>query len=393
MRVETEAADPYLAKGEELAATFAEHAVERDKAGGRPVAQLRLLKESGLLTISIPKQYGGEGQPWSTVLRIGRAFARSDGSLGHLFGYHCATLHGVGVHGNPEQRERIYRASAANNWFWGNSGNSFSHSLFGRREDDGFILNGHRPFSSGTHVADVISVAWEDEGTDARLFAVVPSDRAGVTILDDWDGFGQRQTGSGTVQYENVRVRTDEVLDLDYNRGKPFASTTPLFQQSVLLNVFIGSAQGALDAAKAYTTTKSRPWIYSGVETHADDPWVRRVYGELYIKLRAATLLADEAAAALDAVVAKGPDLTVEDRGQAAVTIASANVFAGDVALEVTNAMFEVMGARSATIANGFDRFWRNVRIHTLHNPAEYKTRTVGEWFLTGAFPEPGVFR
>jgi alkylation response protein AidB-like acyl-CoA dehydrogenase len=43
--------------------------------------------------------------------------------------------------------------------------------------------------------------------------------------------------------------------------------------------------------------------------------------------------------------------------------------------------------------ANGFDRFWRNVRIHTLHNPAEYKTRNVGNWVLTQQFPEPGIFQ
>ncbi len=104
-------------------------------------------------------------------------------------------------------------------------------------------------------------------------------------------------------------------------------------------------------------------------------------------------MLADQAAQALDDVWARGHDLTEEERGEAAVKIAAANVFAGNVALEVTSQIFEVMGARSATNENGFDRFWRNVRIHTLHNPAEYKTRNVGTWFLTGDYPEPATFQ
>jgi len=97
--------------------------------------------------------------------------------------------------------------------------------------------------------------------------------------------------------------------------------------------------------------------------------------------------------AAIDAAFAKGQDLTEDDRGGTAIAVASANVLAGRVALEVTSEIFEVMGARSAVRPYGFDRFWRNVRIHTLHNPAEYKTRNVGTWFLTGEFPEPGIFQ
>jgi alkylation response protein AidB-like acyl-CoA dehydrogenase len=50
------------------------------------------------------------------------------------------------------------------------------------------------------------------------------------------------------------------------------------------------------------------------------------------------------------------------------------------------------MGALSVITAHGFDRFWRNVRTHTLHNLAEYKTRNVGQWFLTCAYPQPGHY-
>lgn len=393
MRFDLDTSNPYFATAVALRQAFAVDAVAHDKAGGRPLSQLSLLKDSGLLTILIPKEYGGAGEPWSTVLKIGREFAKVDGSLGHLFGYHFSSVQAAYLRGTPEQAADIYRRSAAGNWFWGNTANSFSKSLFGRRDGDGWVLDGYRPFTSGSHVADYLQVAWEDHVTGERSFAAIPASRDGIRIEDDWDGIGQRQTGSGRVTYTNVRIHQDEVFDFKPNEAKPYQTLTPFQQQSVLLNVFVGSAQGALLAARDYTAEKSRPWIHSGVERHIDDPWIKRVYGDLYIKTQAATRLADAAAAALDEAAAAGRDLTEEGRGRAAIAIAAANAYAGDVALEVTSRIFEVMGARSATTANGFDRFWRNVRIHTLHNPAEYKTRNVGAWFLTGDYPQPGTFQ
>ncbi|CAN7698211.1 acyl-CoA dehydrogenase family protein [Rhizobium rhizogenes] len=384
--------NPYLAKAVELRDIFARDAIERDQQGGRPEEQVRLLKESGLVNLLIPREFGGLGERYSTAMRIVREFAKVDGSIGHLYGYHFSPLQNAVNAGPDAYSQDILRRSAAGRWFWGNTTNSFSKSLFGRREPDGgFILNGVRPFASGSHVADYLTVAWEDEETNERSAAYIPPNREGITIADDWDGIGQRQTGSGRVFYKDVKIRADEILP--ERPRDAIALLTPMQQQSVLLNVFIGSAQGALIAARDYTITKSRPWIYSGVERHEDDPWIKRQYGELWIKVQAATALADRALTVLDDAYAKSQDLTAEDRGKTAIAVASANVLAGRVALEVTSEIFEVMGARSAVRPYGFDRFWRNVRIHTLHNPAEYKTRNVGSWFLTGEFPEPGIFQ
>ncbi|NTF70618.1 acyl-CoA dehydrogenase family protein [Rhizobium rhizogenes] len=384
--------NPYLAKAVELRDIFARDAIERDQQGGRPEEQVRLLKESGLVNLLIPREFGGIGERYSTAMRIVREFAKVDGSIGHLYGYHFSPLQNTVTASSDSYSAGILRRSAAGRWFWGNTTNSFSKSLFGRRESDGgAVLNGFRPFASGSHVADYLTVAWEDEETNQRSTAYIPPSREGITIADDWDGIGQRQTGSGKVFYKDVKIRADEILP--ERPRDAIALLTPMQQQSVLLNVFIGSAQGALIAARDYTITKSRPWIHSGVERHQDDPWIKRQYGELWIKVQAATALADRALTALDDAYAKGTNLTAEDRGKTTIAVASANVLAGRVALEVTSEIFEVMGARSAVRPYGFDRFWRNVRIHTLHNPAEYKTRNVGNWFLTGEFPKPGIFQ
>jgi alkylation response protein AidB-like acyl-CoA dehydrogenase len=267
-----------------------------------------------------------------------------------------------------------------------------SKTSTGEKTKGGWMINGSRPFSSGSHIADYIQISWENSAGE-RLTAAVPADRQGIVIADDWDGIGQRQTGSGTVHFRDLQIGDDEVISAPSVPLTPYASLTSLLQQSVLLNVFVGSAQGILEEGRDYTVTASRSWIYSGVERHIDDPWIKRQYGELYIRTLAAAELADKAARSLDAAYAQGPSLSHADRGAAAIDIATANLYAGEVGLAVSSEVFEVMGARSATQANGFDRFWRNVRTHTLHNPAEYKKRTVGAFLLTGEFPVPAIYR
>jgi alkylation response protein AidB-like acyl-CoA dehydrogenase len=381
----------FVTKAAELTEIFAKDSPARDKAGGRPIEQIQLIKRAGLASIHIPKKFGGAGEPWSTVLRIVREFARADGSIAHLYGYHVLSQNEVYFRGTTSQREALMRASAAGDWFWGNSGNNFGPSLSGQRDGEYHVLNGSRAFSSGAHIADYIRVGWEEANSGTRCLAAIPADREGVIIMDDWDGIGQRQTGSGTVVYENCRVHESEMFG--GAESGSFSTLIPQCQQNVLLNVFVGSAQGALEEARAYTTTKSRPWLTSGVERHVDDPWVQRVYGDLYSKIEAAASFGDRAAEAMDGIWMKGKDLGEEDRGKAAVVIAAANLFAGQIALEVTSTIFEVTGARSATNEYGLDRFWRNVRTHTLHNPAEYKSRNVGKWYLSNEYPLPGLYQ
>ncbi|WP_233238763.1 acyl-CoA dehydrogenase family protein [Bordetella sp. LUAb4] len=384
--------DALLARAVALRPLLQADAVQRDKAGGRPVAQIALLKQQQLNAAAIAPRYGGDGASWVSILRVVRELARSDGSLAHLYGYQHLPLHTVLAKGTEEQQERWFSQAARDQWLWSNSGNSMSKTSKAKRVAGGWIVEGFRPFSSGSHVADVIHIAWED-AAGARLSGLIPADRAGIVIEDDWDGIGQTQTGSGTVSFHGVRVRDDEVLSDGTSPLSPFESVVSLLQQSVLANVFIGSAQGALDEAREYTVTQSRPWIHAGVARHIDDPWIQRSYGDLYIRTLAAAELAEDAAAHLDRAYALGRALDAETRGRVSIDLAAANVYAGETALDVTEKIFELMGARSATRARGYDRFWRNVRTHTLHNPAEYKKRTIGAWLLRHPYAPLGAYR
>lgn len=389
-RFPVDAADPVASAARALRLELDRDAAARDKAGGRPIEPIRLLKVAGLPSAQTDTAYGGAAASWLSVLRAVREIARTDGSIAHLYGYHHLPLHVVLSVGTPEQHQEWLPRSAAENWLWANSGNVMSKTSHGRREGTGWIVDGFRPFSSGTHVADRIQISWE--AGDERVTAIIPADREGIVVEDDWNGIGQTQTGSGRLSLHGLRVYREEILRFG-PAPTPFQSLTSLLQQAVLANVFIGIAQGALSEGRAYTVEKSRPWVYSGHERHSDDAFVQATYGALYTRTLAAAELADKAARTLDAAYARREALTADERGRLAIELATANVYAGEIGLKASSGIFELMGARSATKANGYDRFWRNVRTHTLHNPAEYKKRTVGTWLLTGDFPAGAPYR
>ncbi|MGT2493467.1 acyl-CoA dehydrogenase family protein [Cupriavidus basilensis] len=210
---------------------------------------------------------------------------------------------------------------------------------------------------------------------------------------DDWDGIGQRQDRQRHRHLQRragARRRTPGPARRSAD-ALCLAGHTAAAKRAAQCVRWHGA--GALDEGRPYTATRSRPWIHSGVARHVDDPWVQRKSGELAIRTLAATELADQAARSLDAIYRHGPALTPELRGRAAIDLATANLYAGETGLAVSSEIFEVMGARSATNANGFDRFWRNVRTHTLHNPAGIQETYGGHMAAHGRIPSPAVYR
>ncbi len=393
MSIHTSTTDIHLNAADELAAKFAIDAVERDRLGGIPHAQLDLLRDSGLLSLIVPATHGGPGISWSTALKVVRRLARADSALAHLLGYHYIAVVSPAYRSHQAHEDAYYRLSADPRIFWGNAVNAALRGLKGKRQADGsYILNGSRPYSSGAPESDYLIISWEDEADEKLYFGAISTNRAGVTVKDDWDSFGQRQTGSGTTVFEEVRVDAQEILDESANEDRPFATIGPALSQSVLLNVFLGVAEGALAAARGYVISSARPWEASGVDRAVDDPGIQRQFGDLVAAVLATESLADRALEALDKAWAEGRDLTDKTRGETAVIVAAANVQAGNVALETTSRIFDLTGTSSTKSILGYDRYWRNVRVHTLHNPAEYKLRNIGRWYSTGAFPEPGHY-
>lgn len=380
--------DP-IAIATSLAEDFAETAIERDAQGGSPVAQLARLRESSLLKLHIPEEYGGLGGNWITALNVVREIAKADGSLGQLLGYHYVNSVTPQLFGTPEQKARYYTALAQHNWYFGDSVNPRDPDLILTPEGEHFRLNGIKHFSTGAKGSDIIVIAGSRADSGHVLFAAIPSDREGIVLNDDWDYIGQRQTDSGSVEFHNVWIDRQEILgDPEATtHPSPFATlVTPLIQV-VFVNFYLGIALGAFEEAKKYTLSTTRPWIFSPAEKAAQDPYILEQYGNLWVNLRAAISHVDYVNAAVQTAWEKGEQLTAAERGEVAVTVATAKVFTTRVALETTSKIFEVTGTRAAASQYRFDRFWRNVRTHTLHDPVAYKVHEVGNWVLNRQLP------
>ncbi len=219
------------------------------------------------------------------------------------------------------------------------------------------------------------------------IIAVIPSDRPGIHFNEDWDNMGQRQTDSGSVTFEQVLVTPDEILTSIYPSDSPIASLLNVSKQLNQVNIYLGIIQGAFATAREYTTTRTRPWITSGVEQAIQDPYILHHYGEFWMNLEAATLLTDRAAQVLQTAIDKGINLTAQQRGEAAIAVYTAKAFVTKTGLAITTQMFDVMGASATARSYDFDRYWRNLRTATLHDPVDYKIREVGNWALTGTMP------
>jgi alkylation response protein AidB-like acyl-CoA dehydrogenase len=213
-----------------------------------------------------------------------------------------------------------------------------------------------------------------------------------VVTLDDWDNMGQRQTDSGSVEFHDVVVEEDELLRTPGPMGSVFASLRPCLAQLILTHIYLGLGQGALAEARRYTRSATRAWPAANVERPVDDTYIQLHYGEFFVELEGARALTERAAAAFDRAYDRGEALGSDERAATALAIATAKVASARAGLDVTQRMFEVMGARATTARAGIDRFWRNLRTHTLHDPIDYKLRELGRFALDDVLPTPGFY-
>ncbi|KWI60538.1 acyl-CoA dehydrogenase [Burkholderia pseudomultivorans] len=368
-------------------------AAARDRTGGHAAQEKQWLAEAGLLTLAVPRAFGGQEAEWPAIYDAIRQIARVDSALAHLVGFQCLQVVSVDVWGNPAQRERYLRGTVEQRWWWGNAVNPLDTRLVATATlDGGYRLDGVKGFCSGTRGSQRMTVSAHDPDTGRTVFGVVPTDRDGITVNDDWDPIGQRQTDSGSVRFDRVTLAPDEVLHRSETPPTPRATLRTLVSQLVLTNLFVGLAEGALSEARDYVLKHGRPWIQADVERASDDPYTLQRFGDMRIQAVAAAVLADRAAAALQRAWTQHDALTADGRAEAALAVSEAKIVAQRAALANGEALFDACGARATAASLGLDRFWRNARTHTLHDPLDYRQRDVGRFALTGVLPQASLY-
>lgn len=378
-----------LAAAAELSKEFAANAVERDRQGGKPEYEVARLRDVGLLSLVVPEEHGGSGADLVTIYQVIKELSKADGSIGQLYSNHVGLVTLADAIGTQAQQARDYQGTARQQWFWGNAINTRDERLRLTPDGNGFRLNGNKAFGTGIAVSDRWVFSAVQDGVDIPIFLALPKQREGVVIHEDWDNVGQRRTASNSLSFHDVWVAADEIYGPPQYPDGAFATLPGPVAQLGKVHVYLGIATAALLAAREYTLVKSLPWIASGVPGITEDPYILRHYGELWIELQAASQFADRAAVQVQAAWEKGPDLSFAERGEVAVTVAAAKVLATRAGLEIANRIFELTGSRATATHYGFDRYWRDLRTFTLHDPADYKLRDVGNWFLNEIYPTP----
>ncbi|OBF48857.1 acyl-CoA dehydrogenase family protein [Mycolicibacterium monacense] len=372
--------DRWDAVADEVGQLLARDALQRDRANQQPDAELKLLKDSGLANLLIPREFGGHGGHWSTGLRAVRILARHDASIAQILSYHYCNQASIVFFGEPARWENWFTASAQGSWLWGDAVNPVDPDLVLSPDGDGYRLDGRKRFATGASTGDVTLVMAAHDGRVLAL--VVEHDRDGVEFAGDWDALGQRLSASGSVDFHDVAVAPGDVLG--EVADEPYSTLVTPGVQLGFGNLYLGIAEGALARARQLTLDRRGAWLLSSVEHYSRDPFVQRVFGELLSRTAAVEALADRWNTRFDAAIARGADVTAADRTEVEIGIAQLKVVATETALEVAHRVYEVTGSSSARSEVGLDLFWRNIRTHSLHDPVDYKKLEVGAHYLTG---------
>lgn len=269
-------------------------------------------------------------------------------------------------------------------------------------EDGHLVFDGSKNFNTGGVISDLTVLEGVLAGTDNHIFAFVSTNQPGFEFAHNWDNVGLRLTESGSVKIKNIEVPWEDALGWNAQARQPdpsvlaipFASLLLPTIQLVFSNFYLGIALGSLDFAARYTTKTTRAWPFGGdnKSSATEEFYILERYGNFFAHLRAAEALTDRAGAAIANVFAtygETRSLSARERGEVAEWVASAKVVTTDIGLKVTAGVFEVTGSRATGRKVGLDRFWRDVRTHTLHDPVAYKNRELGEYVLLDKVPEP----
>ena len=370
-----------------LAANAREHAGKRDLQRKLPWSLVEEFTRSGLGSLSIAREFGGPQVSFVTLAEVFAIISAADPALGQIPQNQVGILSLIAATATPAQKEHLF-ASVLQGWRIGNAGpergskNTLELKARITADGDDFVINGQKFYSTGALFAHWIAVkALDDNGK--QVMAFVRRGTPGLRVVDDWSGFGQRTTASGTVLLNNVRVEAELVVDSSRLNDAP--NIQGAVSQLIQAAIDLGIARGAIADTISFVRERSRPWIDAKVERNSDDPYVIADIGKLHIELHAAEALLRKAGRVLDEVSAAPIDAAGAAR--ASIAVAEAKVLSTELSLLASEKLFELAGSRASLAEFNLDRHWRNARVHTLHDPVRWKYHAVGNYYLNDANP------
>jgi alkylation response protein AidB-like acyl-CoA dehydrogenase len=387
-----------------LIAMIGEGALERARTGERPFAAIDLIRQQRLGALRVPAQDGGGGATMRELFSVVIALATADVNVAHILRGHFAHVEERLRLGGDERLRVIELALSGK--IVGNASTELGTTTVGEftwqtrltADGNGFRLNGTKYFTTGTLYADYAEVLASDPD-GATVIALVPTDRDGVTVADDWDGMGQRATGTGTAIFDDVAVAREETLQFappDAGSDPPPLYLSGAFFQLYVTALVVGVLHALRADAVAHIHQRARSFAWAPTPSAPDDPLLQREIGEIASAAFAAeaTVLAaaDALAIAFD-TAARGTDPGLELEHGASLQAAAAKVVVDALGQKAASQIFDVGGASVVRQTHLLDRHWRNIRTLASHNPTSYKAQAIGAYHVRGKrLPGSGYF-
>jgi len=357
----------------------------RDLSGEHPHGLLRELADAGFGRLRVPVELGGFGVDLPTLFGLLAEAGKADSNIPQILRGHFTAVE-ILRHSDDPETGAYWLRWIADGAIFGNAqsepaGTAQGFEITTRiHEADGRkLVNGTKYYSTGSLYADYIRVAVaDDEGN--RWFAVVSAQHPGVTHVDDWDGIGQRLTGSGTTVFADVPVEEHGEL----GRYKEGLRSLPAFVQLVHLANLAGIARSVVEETIAVVRSRKRTTPNALSEQAVQDPDVLGVVGRLHARALTVDSLLRMVAEGLEAANQLGTD---EAYAANYIDVSAAQVAIIEAVLDAATLAFNAGGSSSVREVVHLDRHWRNARTLASHNPVVYKPRIIGDFLVNGTAP------
>lgn len=369
-------------------------AVERDRTHRLPHAEIGWLKEVGFTTLRLPSEAGGHGASLPELFNLLIELSQADSNVTNALRAHFGFTEDVLGSTAPDWRTRWIARIAAGETV-GSGVSETGSAKVGqfdtvvRRRGAERVVSGRKFYTTGSLFADYIHLSADDED-GAALVAAVPTGAPGVAIVDDWDGFGQALTASGTIRFDDV-VLPPDLIKPDPARF-PYAMA---FFQLVHLATLAGIGRAAAEDVGRLVAERTRVYSHGNAGRNAEDPQILAVVGRVRGNAYAAGAVALKAAEALQRAYELHRDAggrgteaqAVRATALAVVEVNQAVTVVTNLVLEATTILFDALGASAVKQGLGLDRYWRNARTIASHNPRIYRDRIVGAFAVNGTEP------
>ncbi|MPV89578.1 acyl-CoA dehydrogenase family protein [Georgenia ruanii] len=374
---------------ERIAAT----ALERELGRVLPFEPVDWLREVRFGALRVPQRFGGHGATWEQLLALLIDLGAADPNVAHLYRGHIAVVEEK-LTAPPSSTRDLWLSRFGRGDIVGNASTEPGSTPLLKKQTvlapagDGWRLTGRKFYSTGSVFADWIDVSASLEDGE-QVNVLVSTDQPGVEMSDDWDGFGQKLTGTGTTVFTDAVVEPHAL-----QRRSERLTYLGAVYQVVLLAAAAGIAQRLSEETAEAVQTRKRVYSHGNADLAREDPQILQVVGEVVSAAHGAralvlsTVPAFARARAEYEQTSRAGTPSLEETYRVELDVYRVQVVLADLVLRASTHLFDALGSSAVRIGSALDRHWRNARTILSHNPLVYRARVVGDHAVNGGIPD-----